>query len=317
MKRLVNNSNDPFFNLACEEWLMKTADSDYFMIWQNSPSVIIGLSQNAFSEVNIPYAEEHGIKIARRITGGGAVYHDLQNINFSFVVSEDSPEINFTRFLEPVVAVLNSLGIRAVINGRNDIEVDGAKISGNAQCHKYGKILHHGTLLYKVDVDTMSNVLCVDEEKIKSKGIKSVRSRVGQISNYTDVTIDEFFDRLCNAFDAEIKELDESEIAEISNLSKMKFSDWDFVFGSSRQYEKCTKKRFEGGTVQIEYNCERGIINDVKISGDFFSVGDPNALSDSVRGCRLVREDIVKALQSSECMIYGVSADDIANLFFN
>ncbi len=317
MKRLVNNSNDPFFNLACEEWLMKNADSDIFMIWQNAPSVIIGLSQNAFSEVNIPYAEEHGIKITRRITGGGAVYHDLQNINFSFIVDEDSSEIDFARFLEPVISVLKELGVNAVINGRNDLEVDGAKISGNAQCHKYGKILHHGTLLYRVDGDAMSKVLCVDEEKIKSKGIKSVRSRVGQISNYTDATIDDVFDRLCNAFDAEVKELNESERAEITHLSKTKFSDWDYVFGSSRQYEKCTKKRFDGGTVQIEYNCERGIINDVKISGDFFSVGDPNALSDAVRGCRLIREDIIKAVKSSECTIHGVTAFDIANLFFN
>ena len=295
---------------------MKTSSEDVFMIWQNAPSVIIGLSQNAFSEVNLPYAEANGIKIARRITGGGAVYHDLNNINFSFIVKEDSSEINFRRFLEPVISVLEHLGIKALINGRNDIEMDGVKISGNAQCHKYGKILHHGTLLYRVDKDTMSNVLSVDENKIKSKGIKSVRSRVGQISDLTNATIQEVMNRLYTAFDAEAVELSASDIDEINELARTKFSDWNFIFGSSKHYEKCVKKHFESGNLQVEFNSEGGVIIDANISGDFFSVGDPSTISLALKGCRLIKDDIKSAIMSSECKIHGIEADEIANLFF-
>ena len=317
MKRVINSSNDPYFNLALEEWLMENSSDDVFMLWQNSPSVILGLSQNAFAEVNIPYADDHGIKIARRITGGGAVYHDLNNINFSFIVSDDSEKIDFVRFLKPVVDALNGLGVNAIINGRNDIEADGLKISGNAQCHKYGKILHHGTLLYSFDGDVLSSVLNVDEEKIKSKGIKSVRSRVGRIKDMADVSIDELMSRIGSAFVCEEWVLNEKELEEITRLADSKFSCWDFIFGSSKQYEKKTKRRFEGGTVQIEYDCLGGIIKEVHISGDFFSVGDPKNIENSIVGCRLVREEIEIAAENSGCSIHGVSSKALSELFFD
>ena len=317
MKRVVNSSNDPYFNLALEEWLMQNSDDDVFMLWQNSPSVILGLSQNAFAEVNIPYAEELGIKIARRITGGGAVYHDLNNINFSFIVSEDNVKIDFLRFLEPVVAVLNELGVNAVVNGRNDIEADGLKISGNAQCHKYGKILHHGTLLYSFDEEVLSSVLYVDEDKIKSKGIKSVRARVGRIKDMTDVSIDELISRIGSAFVCEEWVLNEKQLEEVRNLANSKFSSWDHIFGSSKSYEKKTKRRFDGGTVQVEYNCQGGIIDQVHISGDFFSVGDPADIEKALIGCRLIKDEIEKALENSGCIVHGISPRDLSELFFD
>lgn len=317
MKRVINPSNDPYFNLACEEWLLQHADGDVFMLWQNSPSVILGLSQNAFAEVNIPFAEEHGIKIARRITGGGAVYHDLNNINFSFIVSEDRSEIDFKRFLEPIVSVLRELGVNAEINGRNDIVADGLKISGNAQCHKYGKILHHGTLLYSFDGDTLSSVLAVDDEKIKSKGIKSVRSRVGAIKDMTSISLEDLTNRIISAFSSEEWHFTKSQIEEIKELADSKFSKWDFIFGASKAYAKRTKRRFDDGTVQIEYNCDRGIIEDVSVSGDFFSLGEPKDLETVLKGCRLTKADIKKAVGSCGCVIHGVSDEDICNMFFD
>ena len=317
MKRVINPSNDPYFNLACEEWLMKNSDDDMFMLWQNSPSVILGLSQNAFAEVNIPFAEKHGIKIARRITGGGAVYHDLNNINFSFIVKEDRSDIDFKRFLEPVVRVLNELGVCAIINGRNDIEVDGLKISGNAQCHKYGKILHHGTLLYSFDGETLSSVLSVDEEKIKSKGIKSVRSRVGAIKDMTSISLNELTHRIISEFASEELRLEAWQVREIQDLADSKFSSWNFIFGSSKSYAKKTKRRFNGGTVQIEYNTERGIIEDVRISGDFFTLGDPVTLENALKGCRLTKADVEKAVINSGCVIHGVSSEELSYMFFD
>jgi lipoate-protein ligase A len=286
------------------------------MLWQNAPSVILGQNQNAFSEVNIPYAEEHKIKIARRITGGGAVYHDLNNINFSFIVNEDSSEIDFKRFLEPVVKVLNELGVSAVINGRNDIEANGLKISGNAQCHKYGKILHHGTLLYSFDSEILTSVLNVDEEKIKSKGIKSVKARVGRIKDFTDVSIDGLMSRIISAFSSDEWNLSENEIKEIEKLRDEKFSSWDFIFGVSKSYEKKAKKRFEGGTVEIEYNCDRGIINEVHVSGDFFMIGELGMIEEAVKGCKMIKDEIKNAIIKSGCTIYGVSSEELSDLFF-
>lgn len=311
---IKNNSNDPYFNLACEEFLMQTAEQDIFMLWQNRPSVILGVSQNAFSEVNIPYANENKITVARRITGGGAVYHDLGNINFSFIVDEDSTDIDFKRFLCPIVDALGSLGVEAEINGRNDIVVNGLKISGNAQCHKYGKILHHGTLLYSTDKEVLTSVLNVDPNKLKSKGVASVRSRVGELKTFIEMPIQELISVLEAAFKTEVRDLTDEQRKRVQALADEKFSTWEFVFGSSKKLEKCVKKRFDGGTVEISFDSEQGIIKDAEIKGDFFSVGDPELLCDSLKNCRLEVSEIEKAISLSECKIYGISPRELAEL---
>lgn len=316
MRLIKNNALDPYFNLACEEYLMQNEARDVFMLWQNPPSVIIGSSQNAYAEVNISYANERGIRIARRLTGGGAVYHDLGNINFSVIVKEDGQGIDFSRFLAPVAATLNSLGASVVINGRNDLELHGLKVSGNAQCHRYGRILHHGTLLYRTDTETLSRVLTVDPEKLKSKGVTSVRSRVGQLADHIDIELHELIDKLSMSFECEDEPLSREEINGIKTLADEKYSRWEYIFGKSRSFERSVKKRFEGGSVEISYNSDNGIILDAVITGDFFTDRDPSLISEAIIGSRAEPDEIEKRISSSGCRIYGISYKELADMMF-
>lgn len=312
MRFIRNYCTDPYFNLACEEYLMQSECEDVFMLWQNEPSVIIGASQNAYAEVNLSYAEEKNIKIARRLTGGGAVYHDKGNINFSVITDETGSGIDFVSFLKPIVNTLQELGVNAEINGRNDLVVDGLKVSGNAQGHKHGRILHHGTLLYETDRDTMSAVLNVSAEKLKSKGISSVRSRVGEIKNMVGIGLNELMSCLEASFDAKSEPLSEAEIEAIRLLAKEKYSTWEHIFGSSKALEKTVKKRFDGGSVEIGISSEGGVITDVSIRGDFFSVGEPSLIEAALVGARLEYSALREKISSSGCDIYGISSDDIA-----
>lgn len=315
MKIVKNDSNNPYYNLALEEWLMLNCEDDIFMLWQNMPSVIIGRYQNAYSEVNLGYAESKGIKVARRLTGGGAVYHDLGNLNFSFIVGDKGEDIDFYRFLSPIISALDDLGVKAKISGRNDLEVNGYKISGNAQCRKYGRILHHGTLLYSTDPDVLSSVLSIDEEKIKSKGIKSVRSRVTNLKDLIFLkSINELKSSIENKFDGDEIRLSDKDIAEVNDLAKSKYSTWEFIYGSSKSLEKKVKNRYDFGTVEAEYSSENGVITNIKIFGDFFFTGELSSLEGTLVGCRLIKEDIVRLLNDSDFVFYGITSNEIADL---
>ena len=194
MKIYITDRTDPYFNLASEQYLLDTENDEVFMLWRNEKAVIIGRNQNAYAEINKPFVDEHGIKVVRRLTGGGAVFHDLGNVNFTYIVPRsDCPTLDFERFSRPVINALRGLGVEAELSGRNDITVDGRKISGNAQCVYNNKVMHHGTLLFSADMSQMAGALNVDEEKIKSKGIKSVRARVCNLSEYLpDMDVTEF-----------------------------------------------------------------------------------------------------------------------------
>ena len=194
MRIYRNDSTDPYFNLASEEYLMKNCPDDVFMLWRNSPAVVIGRSQNAYAEINRAFTDEHQIKVVRRLTGGGAVFHDLGNVNFTYIVRDDGSDIDFAPYTAPVIAALRELGLDAELSGRNDIVCGGVKISGNAQCRSFGKLLSHGTLLFRADLGKMTGALNVNPAKIRSKGIASVRSRVANIAQLcgTSLTTEEF-----------------------------------------------------------------------------------------------------------------------------
>ncbi len=310
---IYNPSTDPYYNLALEEWLMKNCDKDVFILWQNRPTVVIGRYQNAYAEVNVPYAEKNGISVVRRMSGGGAVFHDLGNLNFTFIVKDEGSGIDFARFLTPIKEALAAIGIETEISGRNDLLMDGKKISGSAQCRKYGKVLHHGTLLVDVDVETLSNVLNVRSEKLVSKGINSVRSRVTNIKDvYPDVNVSVIMNALSETFSGRTLELSEKDKEEIKLLSKEKYSSWDYVYGSSKALSKTARERFEGGSIEISFDSENGVIRDIRISGDFFADGDVSLLERNLIGCRLSLNDIVSALENAECKIHGISSYHIA-----
>ena len=178
MKFLRLNTTDPYYNLAVEEYLFRHATEDVFMLWQNEPCVVIGKNQNAYAEINMDVARRDGIAVVRRITGGGAVYHDDGNVNYTFIAASGNASLDFSRFCAPIIDALCEVGVTAALSGRNDLTVDGKKISGNAQHSANGKTLHHGTLLFDSDLEKLSSVLHVDEEKLRAKSIRSVRSRV-------------------------------------------------------------------------------------------------------------------------------------------
>ena len=237
MKFFTNNSNDPYYNLALEEYVTRTAVGEVFLLWRNGPTVVIGRNQNPNDELDVAAAREQNVNIARRMSGGGAVYHDLGNVNFSYISQNTAGFGDFMAFARPVVAFLRSLGVEAEHIGNNDIGVDGRKISGNAQYISGGNILHHGTLLFDTDLQVLSGLLTPDPAKLENKGIASVRSRVANIGEFTDMSREEFWRRINEHFSAyePFTAIDEAAVRELRD-SKYATDDWNF--GQSPQFDR-------------------------------------------------------------------------------
>lgn len=272
MKLYKNGRTDPYFNLAAEEYLLTAEDEPVFMLWQNERSVIIGRNQNAYAEINRGFVEENGIAVVRRLTGGGAVFHDLGNINYTFITKKgDAGALDFARFCAPVIAALSALGVPAELSGRNDMTADGRKFSGNAQCVFNNRVLHHGTILFSADMEYLSGALNADPEKMKSKGIKSVRSRVCNLSEYLPgYTAERLKSYLENSVEAEKTSFSAEQTAGIEKLAREKYSTWEWNYGRSKEYENKVKERFPFGSVEVCYTAENGRLTDVRISGDWF-----------------------------------------------
>lgn len=316
-----NNSTDPYFNLASEEWLMDNVDDDIFMLWRNEKTVVIGKNQNAYAEINREYADSHGIRVSRRMTGGGAVFHDLGNVNFSFIAKKDvGSDIDFAKFTMPIIDMLKKMGADAKLSGRNDILIDTKKVSGNAQCVHNGKVLHHGCILYSADLSDVASVLNVDESKLKSKGIKSVRSRVANIKELCNIDMDvtEFIDYIESGVEGELVELSPEQINRIGELRDSKYATWEWIWGRSKNYALITKKRFGFGSVELSLNTDGGYIKDVRISGDFFGMGDISELENALNGVRYEYDEIYDCLEknAAERYIFGAEPKQITKLFF-
>lgn len=290
---IKNESKNPYFNLALEEYALKQidVDDDFFILWQNENTIVVGRNQNTIEEINSKNVKVRDIKVVRRMSGGGTVYHDSGNINYTFITkSDDSSKHNFKKFTKPVIDALGSLGIEAVFTGRNDITIDDKKISGNAQYYHQNKMLHHGTILFDVDGNVLKDVLNVKADKIQSKGIKSVKSRVTSISKHLkeDMTSQEFMDMLLKFIldtdDIKSKEyvLSREDIANIEKLAEEKYSTWEWVYGESPKFELQQSKRYKGGNIDIRLNVKNGIITDFKIFGDFFGKRDVSEIEELI-----------------------------------
>ena len=257
---------DPYKNLALEEYLFYQniagdPDADILMLWQNENSIIIGKHQNTLEEINEEAVEKHGTKVVRRNTGGGAVFHDLGNLNFSFITTaNEEVDISYERFLNPVIHALQALGIPAVKSGRNDITADGKKISGNAQAQHRNRILHHGTLLFDADLAMAGELLKVSQDKLSSKGVKSVRSRIGNIRDYLNdpsMSVLEFRDYLRTYFEKEAGGITKviitpEIIAAAEELALQKYASRDWNYGRSPMFNHRKEKRFTNGKVTVE-----------------------------------------------------------------
>lgn len=342
MKLYINPSTNPYFNLAAEEYLLTHADDDIIMLWRNEPSVIIGKNQNAFAEINFDFVREHGIKVVRRLTGGGAVFHDLGNVNYTFIspsnghLSEGirTGGLDFAHFTAPIISALRELGLDAALSGRNDIVVvakDGErKISGNAQCVMDGTTLHHGTLLFSAQLEKLSGALNVDPQKLKSKGIVSVRSRVANIrellpqdhcERLTDAKsfMGYLSERLSHDFGAVCQAFPDEMIFSVNELVSQKYSSDEWNLRRFGNFSTVTQKRFDFGSVEIRFEVEAGRISAIEFAGDFFGEADISLLSKALTGVRYSREAVSAALDGIEVSrcISGASTTEITNLLLS
>lgn len=321
MKFLILKSKNPHKNLAIEEYLFKNADDDIFMLWQNEPTVVIGKNQNAFAEINHDFLKRKNIHIARRITGGGAVYHDLGNVNYTYISKNKSKsEIDFDFFTKPIIEFLNNYNIPAKLSGRNDILVDNKKISGNAQHNFQGVVLHHGTILFDSELSVLSDVLTVDEEKIKAKAIKSTRSRVTNLKPYFsfDLSTGDFIRLLSEYIIKNYNPLilNEPDNQEIESLYKRNASsEWLYPEKSFvSEYKICKKKKFDFGIVELYLDMINDKIAEIKIFGDFFGNTDVSEIELLLNNTHLSELNIkLENINMSE-YIFGMSTEAFVDL---
>ncbi|MES9737952.1 lipoate--protein ligase [Peribacillus frigoritolerans] len=319
---------DPRINLAIEEYALKhlNIDETYLLFYINRPSIIIGRNQNTIEEINSDYVDEKGITVVRRLSGGGAVYHDLGNLNFSFITKDDGDSFhNFKKFTQPVVETLEKLGIHAELSGRNDILAEGKKISGNAMFSTKGRMFSHGTLLFQSEMDHIVSALKVKKDKIESKGIKSIRSRVGNIADFLKepMSVEKFRSFLLqNIFKdtGKVTEyvLTETDWEKIHEISEDRYQNWEWNYGKSPKFNLQNSHRFPVGSVDIRLEVNRGIIENCKIYGDFFGVGEVADIERKLTGTRYEKEAISRVLDEIDVRHYfgNVTKEEILALIY-
>ena len=323
---LYNENVDPYWNLAAEEHLLRAYNDDFFMLWRNEPSIIIGRHQNANAEINIPYVKEKGIKVVRRISGGGAVFHDLGNINFTFIQGGDDPKtIDFEKYTKPIVDALQKLGVSARLEGRNDLSIDGKKISGNAEHILKKRILHHGTLLFSAKMTDLSTALKVNLDKYRDKAVKSIRKRVTNISeNLKDpMTVEQFIQYLISQMKEQYPNslnftFNDQDLNHINKMVEEKYHTWDWNFGRSPDYNFKQSGRTNGGTIEVNMDVHHGIIEKVKIYGDFFSMRDLSEFENKLEKTPHTLDDIKAKFDQINFDEYfsNIKPDELLKLMF-
>ncbi len=322
-------NNDPRVNLAIEEYLIKNIApaEEILLFYINQPSIIIGRNQITVQEINVDYVEEHNIIVVRRLSGGGAVYHDLGNLNFSFI-APNSPDNfhNFRKFTQPVVDVLQKLGITAELSGRNDILVDGKKISGNAQYVSGARMVSHGTLLWDTDLSQVGEALKVKPAKFEGKGIQSVRSRVANITEFLPENPPDIMQFRQMIIEGVFGEDDVNEYVltpddwqKIEQISRERYHNWDWNYGRSPAFAINRETRYGGGTIETWLDVSKGgIINQICFHGDFFGQRDVSELESALQGTLYEPYAIQRLLEGVRVGDYFVnfSAEELLDLLY-
>ena len=320
---------DPHINLAIEEYVLKNMDIDkdsFLLFYINEPSIIVGKNQNTIEEIDTEYVEANGIHVVRRLSGGGAVYHDLGNLNYSFLTKDDGESFrNFKKVTEPVVQALAEMGVKAELLGRNDILVEGRKVSGNAQFSTNGRMFSHGTLMFDTEIERVVSALKVRKDKIESKGIKSIRSRVANISEFLNdsMTIEQFrMELLKSIFGGEEKiqylALTDEDWTNIRELSAERYANWDWNYGRSPKFNMQHTHRFPVGGIDVHIQVKKGIMEDISIFGDFFGVGEVAVIEESLKGVQYDRQSISEALAPIDIPTYlgGITTEEFLQLIY-
>ncbi|HNY44638.1 MAG TPA: lipoate--protein ligase [Bacteroidales bacterium] len=277
---IVNKSNKPDYNIALEEYCFKNLlqHEKIFILWINEPAIIIGKHQNAFEEINADYVKKHNINVVRRISGGGAVYHDLNNLNYTIISNEEKGvDFDFKTFSQPVIDTLKELGVTAEFSGRNDILIDGKKICGNAQAYIKGRIMHHGCLLFNTELSVLAKALEIPKDIISSNATKSVRSAVDNIlpNLPNKISVEEFANKLLAHMKRKFPAMKEytfsqQELAEIEKNRASKFGTWEWNWGKSPKFDINRHSRYTAGKIQVFANVKNSMIENIKFYGTFF-----------------------------------------------
>lgn len=317
---VFHNGVDARFNLALEEHLLKNKKDFFIYLWVNSPSVIVGVNQNAMQEVNFSYTQKHDIKVVRRITGGGTVYHDLNNLCYSIIAPYDNQNDYYKLFTKPVIEYLNSLGVNAQFSGRNDITVGGKKISGNAQTVYKDRILHHGTILFKTDMQAMQSAITPPDYKMQSKGIKSVRARVTNVCQYlkTPMSATEFMLGLKQKLFADCKEyfITQEDISLVNRLVETKYDTFSWNVGSSPKSNLELNGKFDFGYISINLDVKDGLIENAKVLGDFFELKPIGEWAKKLLGLKLDANCLAPVFYDICAYVKGADANQLLKTFF-
>ena len=323
---IQHRSTDPYFNIATDEFIFKHLKEDCFMLWQNDNAIIVGKHQNTLSEINLDYVKEKNIKVVRRLSGGGAVYHDMGNLNFSFTrTGENTEMVDFRRYTKPILEVMKSLGVDAKFEGRNDLTINGQKFSGNAEHVFKNKVLHHGTLLFSSEMKDVSGALKINPLKYKDRAVKSVPKRVTNISDHLTEKIslekftDKIMDHITSSFpDARMYEFSEEDLQKIQEIRDEKYSTWEWNFGRSPDYNFVQGARTNGGTIEMQMKVSKGTIEWAKIYGDFFHIKDIGPIEKALQNTEHEEGAIRKVFGKFDLNDYfsNITEDDLVSVMF-
>ncbi|MFW3578989.1 lipoate--protein ligase [Vagococcus fluvialis] len=325
---------DPRINLAIETYLVQEMplDEPILLFYINEPSIIIGRNQNTIEEINTEYVEKQGIHVVRRLSGGGAVYHDAGNLNFSFIMPDDGESFrNFGKVTQPIIDALHDMGVEgAELKGRNDLVIDDKKFSGNAMYSTNGRMFAHGTLMFDSDVNEVVNALKVRKDKIESKGIKSIRSRVTNIKPYLSDTHQNMSTKdfrqeiLLKIFetdkleDVNVYKLTEKDWERINAISDKLYRNWDWNYGRSPEFDLVRRQRFAIGSIEAKMNVSEGEIKEIKLFGDFFGLGEISDVEKVLTGVKYDKESIKAAVEEIDVKKYfgNIEKEDLVGLLY-
>lgn len=330
MLLIINDSSNAYYNLAAEEYLIDNFDEDVVMLWRNDNTVVVGKNQNTIEEIDSRFVEENDVSVVRRLTGGGAVFHDMGNVNYTIIQTyREGLFSNYAYFTEMVRGFLRTLGVDAVLSGRNDLLIDGKKFSGNAQCVRNGRMMHHGTLLFSSDVKDISGALTPNRKKIESKSVKSVSSHVTNISSHLpakrlDMDTEQFMRQLYDYYqkhypEAVPYELSQDDKEAIRKLADGKYSTWEWNYGASPAFAVNASRKYDFGLVDVRLNVRRGRIGDIRIFGDYFGIRSISEVEDLLNGVEFREAAITEALGRVDLNDYisGMTAEELTNLILS